>query len=141
MSRSPAPSPTLAFVALVASLTLLLTSGCATFGRGEDIQTERLLASAGFQMRLADTDEKLAALKIQPQRKVVPQQENGRTYYLYADDDLCKCLYVGTERAYDRYERLALVHQLSIRRLEAADDRRAAAMDLAAWGPWAPWWR
>lgn len=133
MTRSFAP---LASVLLVVTIT----SGCASLTNGKDIETERLLAAAGFQMRLADTDAKLAKLSQMPQRKVAPQQHDGRTFYMYADEKHCKCLYVGTQRSYDRYERLALAHELSVRRLETAEDRQAAAMDLSSWGPWGPWW-
>lgn len=117
-----------------------LLSGCASIRNSKDMETERLLAAGGFQMRLADTDDKLAQLSQLPQQTVVPRQHDGKTYYVYADQKVCKCLYVGTQRAYDRYQRLALAHEASVRRLEAAEAQEDAAMDLSTWGPWGPWW-
>lgn len=125
---------------LVVTLLTGLAGGCASLTNGKDVETERLLSAAGFQMRLADSDAKLAQLSAMHQRKVAPQDQNGRTMYMYADEKGCKCLYVGTQRAYDRYERLALAHEMSVRRLETSEDRQDAAMELGAWGPWGPWW-
>jgi len=116
----------------------LLASGCST--NSQAIETERLLAAAGFQMRLADTPDKLTRLAAQPQRTLVPHDQNGKIMYSYADAKVCKCLYVGTERAYGRYQKLALVHEDSVRRLQAAQYQENAAMDMSTWGPWGPWW-
>lgn len=116
-----------------------LASGCATFERGKAMDTERELAAAGFQIRMADTPEKLAELQGLPQRQIGPISRDGRTFFVYADAKFCKCLYAGTERAYDRYERIALVKGLVVRRQETADAFRDATLDLGAWGPWYPW--
>ena len=116
----------------------LVASGCST--NSQAIETERLLAAAGFQMRLAYTPDKLTRLTAQPQRTLVPHDQNGKIMYSYADAKVCKCLYVGTERAYGRYQKLALVHEDSVRRLQAAQYQENAAMDMSTWGPWGPWW-
>lgn len=86
----------------------MILAGCAVIQGQKAIQMERLLAAAGFQMRLADSPEKLRHLKTLTQRKLVPHQRDGRVYYVYADATSCQCLYVGTEKAYQRYQRLAL---------------------------------
>ena len=52
-------------------------AGCASMRTKKVIKTEELLTKAGFQMRLADTTEKLAHLKTLPQRKIVRHQRNG----------------------------------------------------------------
>jgi hypothetical protein len=51
----------------LASVAVML-GGCANMGRSKAMDTERLLMAAGFQMRLADSDEKLAQLEKLPQR-------------------------------------------------------------------------
>lgn len=125
---------------LITSIAIvgLLASGCST--NSQAIETERLLAAAGFQMRLADTPDKLTRLTAQPQRTLVPHNQDGKIMYSYADAKVCKCIYVGTERAYGRYQKLALVHEDSVRRLQAAQYQEDAAMDMSTWGPWGPWW-
>ena len=125
---------------LITSIAIfgLLASGCST--NSQAIETERLLAAAGFQMRLADTPDKLTRLTAQPQRTLVPHNQDGKIMYSYADAKVCKCIYVGTERAYGRYQKLALVDEDSVRRLQAAQYQEDAAMDMSTWGPWGPWW-
>jgi hypothetical protein len=103
------------------------------------MDTERLLVAAGFQMKLADTPEKLADLEQLPQRRIVPQEHEGQNLYLYPDARFCKCLYAGSERAYRRFDRLALLRGFEERRRETAEDLADASMNFGAWGPWGPW--
>jgi hypothetical protein len=49
--------------AVVVAVVLGLSSGCATIRRHDTLQTEQMLAAAGFHMKLADTPEKLAHLQ------------------------------------------------------------------------------
>ena len=90
-------------------------------------------------MKLADTPEKMANLKSFSQRTLTPQERNGKLYYVYADKS-CGCLYVGTEEAYQRYQRLAEQMQVARENREAAQMNRDASMDWDMWGPWGPWW-
>ena len=117
-----------------------LLTGCASMMNSKDIETERLLSAAGFQMRLASTPEQLTALEQRPQQKLVPQSHGGKIIYTYADAKVCKCIYAGTERSYNQYQKLALDRELTIRQQEAAADNADAAMDMSSFGPWGPWW-
>lgn len=81
--------------------------------------TEGRLAEAGFRQLSADTPEKSGHLQTLPTRKFVKRNRDGKTYYVYADPDYCKCLYVGTVQQYARYQDL----------VEAADEAAAAAED------------
>ena len=124
-------------VVLVAGiLAAALALGCT----GQMIRTERLLAAAGFQMRLANTPEREAHLKTMTQHELIPHEENGSMRFIYADAKYCKCVYVGNERAYQRYERLALKQRLANDRVQAAEMNQAAAMNWGMWGPWGPWY-
>ena len=110
--------------------------GCAASA----VDTERLLAAAGFQMRLADTPERMAHLSTMTQRQLVPEMQDGSLRYVYADDKYCKCVYVGTEKAYQRYERFALKQRVANSQLEAAQMNEDASMNWGMWGPWGPWY-
>lgn len=128
MSRKPLS------LVLLALLGTLLLASCASV----TLQDERLLAAAGFQMKLAQTPEQQAHLAaLEPQRKLVPHQINGQLRFVYADAEYCKCLYAGTERAYQRYQKLS--QELEVAQLDqaAAAD---ASMDWGAWGGWGPWY-
>ena len=60
--------------------------GCATTQNTKAIQVERLLAAAGFQIRPADTPEKLAHLVTLTQRRLVRHEQDGKVHYVYAGD-------------------------------------------------------
>ncbi len=95
-------------------------------------RTEQLLANAGFHMKLADTPEKLANLStLTPRRTLIPQERDNQLYYVYADPDLCKCLYVGTSMQYER----ALQESFANDQLIAIGEQ----LNALAWDLWAPW--
>lgn len=114
--------------------------GCASLQNQEAIQTERMLAAAGFQMKFADTPEKMAHLQTLPQRQLSPHERDGAVYYVYADATSCQCVYVGTEQAYDRYQELVIKSQIAQNQLSAAEMNQTAAMNWGMWGPWGPWY-
>ena len=124
------------FIGLLLAMALIVTIGCAS----STIDNERLLAAAGFQMKLAQTPEQQTRLTAKPQHELVPFNHDGDLFYVYADAKYCKCVYVGNERAYQRYERLALKQRLANDRIQAAEMNQAAAMNWGMWGPWGPWY-
>jgi len=133
---------------LVVLLALLGASACAAIQQSEAIDAERWLAAAGFQMRLADTPQRLEKASSLPQRKLVPMRgEDGSLRFVYADATFCKCIYAGTQAAYDRYQRLRITQEISQENQSAASDALTVSDQMAAndwdwgvWGPWAPWW-
>lgn len=123
--------------------TVLVTTfglGCASIQRSEAIKTERLLAAAGFQMKLANTPEKLGKVEAMTQRKLQPHQKDGKVVFVYADAEECKCIYVGSEEAQQRFQALAVKQRLSDQARETAEMNQDAAMEWNAWGPWGPWY-
>ena len=119
------------FAILCAVLAAVL-AGCQMVETSEAEDTEQVLAAAGFQMKVATTPEQMANLEKLSQRKLVIQEQNGQTRYVYADAQDCKCVYVGSERNYDEYQRLSVKEQIA----EANAD---AALNWDGWGPWGPW--
>lgn len=61
------------------------------------------LEDAGFVMRPADTAEQLALIKRVPPRRFVARVKNGKRYYVYADPELCNCVFVGDAVALEAY--------------------------------------
>ena len=120
---------------------LIITFGaCAAMKNQEAMGVERTLAAAGFQMKFADTPEKMDHLRTMEQRTVFPTQKDGKLYYMYADATSCKCLYVGTEKAYQRYQKLAIEQQIAQNQRNAAEMYQMSAMNWGMWGPWGPWY-
>jgi hypothetical protein len=125
--------------AVVVAVVLGLSSGCATIRRHDTLQTEQMLAAAGFRMKLADTPEKLAHLQTLTPRRLVPHRQADQLYYAYADPEVCRCLYTGTETQYQAYQQLALQQQRADEALMAAQANLNGSMDWEMWGPW-PWY-
>jgi hypothetical protein len=122
---------TLPLVALGLSVT-----GCATIRAHQTAETEQILAAAGFQVKLADTPEKLARLQTLTPRKVVRDVRDGQPQYVYADPETCKCLYVGDEQQYQKYQKLSLQKKIADEQMSEALANWDASMDWGTWGPW-----
>ncbi len=117
-------------------LSVVAVAGCAA-ERQNVAGREGMLAAAGFTVRPADTAARQAELRTLPPHRFVTQAGNGKTVYLYPDPTQCGCLYIGSEPAYQQYQRMAV-------QAELADEQPAAApmaMDRWNWAPWGPgWW-
>ncbi len=107
----------------------LAVAGCATIRAAQAPSTEEGLVAAGFNVKAADTPEKLAHLQSLPAWKLVRLERDGAPYYVYADPRTCRCLYVGGEPQYQAYQKLRTGKDIAERRLDASMN----------WGLWAPW--
>jgi hypothetical protein len=116
---------------LCALTGLLAVAGCASqqqlVGQKED-----LLAAAGFQIRVADNPQRLAAMRRLPPNKFVTRIVNGQPVYLYADPLVCQCVYFGTQQNWAAYRQEVLARQL------ADEAQMTAMMNETAW-EWSPW--
>jgi hypothetical protein len=65
--------------------------------------TDMHLEDAGFKMRPADNAEKLRHARLVPPRTFVTRLKDGKRYYVYADPDFCKCVFVGDAAAMKTY--------------------------------------
>jgi hypothetical protein len=110
-------------------------AGCASIQAANTRDTEQLLAAAGFQMKTADTPEKVARLQSLPPRQVVLRARDGAPHYVYADPKVCTCIYAGTEPQYQDYKKLRreqdIAHQQAISAAEFADP-----FYPEFWSPW-----
>ena len=121
-------------------------AGCASTANENAMNIERMLAAAGFQVKLADTPEKMAHLKQLGQRRLIPISRDDKVMYFYADSESCKCLYVGTEADYQEYQRLAIQQHVVDEQRRTVDtqamnqanleEMNAAAVNWELWGPW-----
>jgi hypothetical protein len=99
---------------LIATFALIFSAGCAAIQKSDAMDTERTLAAAGFQMKFATTPEQIAKASSLPQRSLTPTPgPDGKNRFVWADATYCKCIYVGTEAAYDRYQRLSVNQQIA----------------------------
>jgi hypothetical protein len=89
-------------------------------------RTESMLAQAGFRQIPADTAQKLTHLKTLPQRQLVQRTYQGQKYYVFADADGCKCMYVGRDQQYQSFQRVA-------KEARAAEDQATALEEAKEW--------
>jgi hypothetical protein len=135
--------------AVLGFAAVLSLAACAS--HEEKIQKhEDLLSASGFSIRPADTAERQALIDRLPARRFVERTHDGKPVFLYADNEVCHCLYVGDDKAYSTFQstitqrqmaRDAMGDQAQLRN-ESIDDYhydvrliedRESAWD---WGPW-----
>ena len=68
--------------------------------------------------------------------RVVRYTRDGQPQYVYADPETCKCLYVGDEQRYQKYQELSLKKQIADEQMSAAETNWDASINWGAWGPW-----
>lgn len=110
---------------MVVVIALALGAAACATTRG----TENLLTQAGFRQAPANTPQKLAHLKTLPEHRLVGRTHQGRKYYVYADLDGCRCLYVGSPQQYQTY--LGLVRAKQAEEAEAVDEAREYEIENA----------
>jgi len=94
-------------------LLLALIFGCAGTQKTSPLQMEELLVRAGFELRTADTPNKLNFIRSLPQNQVVAKKENEKLHYLYVvDTSSCKCMYVGDGEDYQRLHQMIKEHRM-----------------------------
>jgi len=81
----------------------LVAAGCQSIEEERAVDTEGLLQQAGFQVRFADSPERLEHIKALEQDALVRKERNGQPYYIYADAKGCQCMYFGNQAEYQKY--------------------------------------
>jgi hypothetical protein len=131
---------------IVAAILIVVLAGCAANPEQKAQEMEHLLIAAGFQMKLADTPQKLEHLKTLNQLKFIRHQREGKVNYFYADANECQCIYTGDEKAYQRFREFAYgakldheQHRGNVMR-EGSGLDATSAVDDAGEGMAEPWW-
>ena len=103
----------------------LAVSACAAATQ----RTESMLSQAGFRQIPADSPQKLAHLKTLPQRQLVQRTHQGQKYYVFADADGCKCMYVGRDQQYQSYQGLARAQRVAESQAVALEEAKEWEID------------
>jgi hypothetical protein len=91
-------------------------SGCA----GTQMQNkESLLTAAGFRTRTPSTQEQWAMYNQMTPYKLERNTFNGKTLYTYVDKQK-GVVYMGGDKAYQRYKQLGIQQSLAQKELEAS---------------------
>jgi len=97
---------------------------------------EQTLEAAGFQAHYAKTPKALTEIKKLPQHSLLFHQYQGRYRYVYADTDLCGCVYIGNQSDYSKYQAMLRQGAISHLQSDAAVLNEPMATDWSGWGPW-----
>ena len=115
MPRRSSTSAALAFLIAALSLSLLRCSSLEPAPPTPEQQAEQIepvLTAAGFRMLPADTPEKQKHLdSLLPLQVEYYVGKTGNLHYYMADPYYCKCMYIGTEQNYQKYEQIKLNEQ------------------------------
>ncbi|SMF95955.1 hypothetical protein SAMN02949497_3333 [Methylomagnum ishizawai] len=116
-----------------------LLAACAQFRDSDTRLTENHLFTAGFKIMEANTPERQGMLNgLAPETLTrVPRPE--AVYYIYADPDICSCLYVGRETEFDKLQALLRERQDSDRRMVARELEQDQRLGWGPGGPWGNW--
>ena len=87
---------------------ILALAGCSGAPVDKTLQAEELLGTAGFRLKMADTQAKVERIRRIPQKQVVRGMVKGQEVYVWADAASCRCYYAGTR---ENYEQLVQIQQ------------------------------
>jgi hypothetical protein len=123
----------------IPGLVLLLAS-CAQIKDSDTRLTEEHLLTASFKIMMADTPERQGMLNgLAPETiNRIPRPEE--VYYIYADPDVCSCLYVGRQQEFDKLQELAVERQISDQQMVANELQQDQRLGWGPTGPWGNWW-
>jgi hypothetical protein len=124
----------------LALIAAACAAGCAESPQHRASRIEAMLAAAGFRMHPAESEERQQQLAKMPPLKLQYFFINGHPRYWFADPTYCKCIYIGNEENYQKYQQLRLQEQIARREEEAAELNQNAAeqyqMNMMMWpGP------
>lgn len=113
-------------------LVVPVLGACSLSRAGHARKVETALETAGFHRIPADTPEKREHLERMTAFTLRRSMRDGKPHYWWADPAACRCLYVGSETAYRRYEDRHLQREISdSERAATRADENTAAVDKA----------
>jgi hypothetical protein len=119
---------------IISAILIITLAACASIQNKQAAKTEDVLVKAGFKKVPADTPEQLAHLQTIPQRKLVSHKHKDGIRYIYADANLCKCMYVGDRDAYQSYKHILLEKEIKDHEHVEGEPLTYEQMDWDLWG-------
>ncbi|HQH99907.1 MAG TPA: hypothetical protein PLA18_01420 [Deltaproteobacteria bacterium] len=113
-------SKTVLWIAVLLLGCSFLFAGCAGMKKKEAARTGDILSAAGFTTKTPDSPEAWNKFNSMKPLKMMRTEKDGEIIYVYPDPYNCNCVYVGNEKQYQDYKRLALQKQIAEANLQAA---------------------
>ncbi|WP_334176479.1 hypothetical protein [Pseudoxanthobacter sp.] len=127
---------------LLTTLAAVVMAGSALAACQSTISNkEDLLSAAGFTPKVASSPAQIKQMATLPPHKFTQLSKNGKTFYVYPDPTVCKCLYVGNQQSFESYQQMAFQQHLANEQTMAAMINQQVVEDEQwDWGPWGgPW--
>lgn len=133
------------FTTILAVLGLAIAVSACNTGPGGPLayqpqSKEDLLASSGFKTLSLNTPKKVAAFKSLPAHRLSQTTFKGKPVWVYPDQNICGCLYVGSPQAYDAFIKKGRQQMIdtAVNKMYAPDPgdpyNPTAAMNNLDWG-------
>jgi hypothetical protein len=74
-----------------------------------------LLADSGFRQLLVKTPKQVESFRSLPPHRLSKTTFKGKSVWVYPDRNVCGCLYIGTQTAYDAYIKKATQQMIDTR--------------------------
>ncbi|MBB4349408.1 hypothetical protein [Aliirhizobium cellulosilyticum] len=136
MSKVNSRRPEIYSISVSAGGLLLMAaalSSCVTESGTQSKEND--LAAAGFVVRPANTPARQAMLNRLPPNKFLTRTKGDNVSYVYADPVSCKCIYVGSQTAYNAYRQARQQERIANKQLWAAQTYADARWNWGLWGP------
>ena len=76
---------------------------------------EDLLSSSGFKVMSLNTPAKIAAFKSLPAHRLSQTAFKGQSVWVYPDQNICGCLYIGSQQAYQAFMKKGMQQMIDTR--------------------------
>lgn len=105
------------FMLYILTVTVLITivTGCTAYRHKKILKIEVELIRAGFQLKSANTPEKLAHIKAMPKDKLILHKYKNKLYYIFADP-ATEGIYIGTKENYNTFKENLRENEINNRR-------------------------
>lgn len=118
---------------LIISQAVVLTS-CTTTSAGSQSKDDSL-AAAGFMERPANTKKRQTMQARLPANQFLKRVRGNTVSYVYSDPTGCKCIYIGSQKSYDRYRQAQQQKRVLNAEQLIASDYDDDLWDWESWGP------
>lgn len=101
---------------LYTSIIAILTLGVGLLACAYQPESKvDLLSESGFKTLSLNTPAKVASFKSLPAHRLSKTTFKGRPVWVYPDRNVCGCLYIGSQTAYDAYIKKATQQMIDTR--------------------------
>jgi hypothetical protein len=100
------------FGSILAVLGLSLAVAACMPAPPPTVSKESLLSSSGFRTITLKTPGQIAAFKALPAQQLTQKTYKGKNVWVYPDQAVCGCLYIGNQSAYSAYIKSARANMI-----------------------------